>query len=314
MAEQTGATTHVLIFCQEESQRELFDSLFSISGLTAETLTKGEAVLAFLQSHPVDVILLSTGKTPEGILEQIKALKAPGSAGRDIPVVLVLPEGTPTEIGVHGLHAGAYDYLIEPFNEIELLTKVTVLAQVKHAEDEFRKLAIRDTLTGLYDRRYLFMRACEELSRAKRYSKPIAFVMLDIDQFAAFNQQYGTDAGDHLLQQAADAIGRCKREIDVLARFEADKFALVLYNTDNIGASVLASRIAQRVGDLRIEYDDSYQPLISIGITAVEANPELTVHAQELQHQAELALVRAKRSGGNRIVVYTSEMAKDLLQ
>jgi diguanylate cyclase (GGDEF)-like protein len=302
------AETHVLILCPSAERRLRFDALFRISGLATKTAVSLDQLVSLATSTQVDVLLYAAEAPLEQALEAVQKLHIPQSELRDIPMVVVFPSATPVELALQSLQLGAYDYLIEPFNEIELLTKITVLAKVKHAEDEFRELAIRDRLTGLYDRRYLFMRASEELSRAKRYSKPISCMVVDIDGLHEVNERYGAEAGDALLQQVAGVLNHAKREIDVLARVDGDVFVLFLYNTDTVSTSVVANRILTRLENVAWPFDRTYRPSVSIGISGVEATPELGMHAQELQHRAEWALQQAKRQGPGGVVLYAAEL------
>lgn len=304
--------THVLVLCAGKQCEELYKSLFDLSGLVTNVTADAAAFHAHLTDHTVDVALLIAAPDISLVHEVLSGLKSAGSVYRDLPVILVYPAGTPVEVAVEGLHAGSYDYLIEPFNEIELLTKLAVLAKIKHAEDEFRQLAIKDRLTGLYDRRYLFMRFSEELSRARRYERPISCLVIDLDHFRAVNESYGIEAGDLLLQLAADVLTSAKREIDVLARATDDEFVMALYNTDLTGARVISSRILDRLHEIKCAFDEAYKVSASIGITAIVASQQTTMHAQELQHQAEIACLQAKENGRDRIVIYDATMADQL--
>lgn len=307
------ASTHVLVLCAGRQCEGLYKPLFDLSGLVTKVTSDAAGFHAHLVERRVDVALLIAAPDVSLVHEVLNGLKSPGSDYRDLPVVLIYPEDTPVEIAVAGLYAGSYDYLIEPFNEIELLTKLAVLAKIKHAEDEFRQLAIKDRLTGLYDRRYLFMRFNEELSRAKRYSRPISCLAIDIDNFRDVNEKSGIDAGDLLLQLVADVLTASKREIDVLARAADDQFVLALYNTDLIGAQVIAGRILGRIHEIKCPFDEEYRVSVSIGLAAIAADQSSTMHAQELQHRAEIACLRAKEAGRNRVTVYRDEMADGLI-
>lgn len=310
---ETTATTHVLVLCAGKQCEGLYKSLFDLSGLVTKVTADAAGFHAHLVERRVDVALLIAAPDVALVHEVLNGLKSPGSEYRELPVILIYPENTPVEIAVEGLHAGSYDYLIEPFNEIELLTKLAVLAKVKHAEEEFRQLAIKDRLTGLYDRRYLFMRFNEELSRAKRYSRPISCLAIDIDDFRDVNEQYGIEAGDLLLQLVADVLTTSKREIDVLARSDGDQFILALYNTDLIGAQVIAGRILGCIREIKCAFDDGYRVSVSIGLADLDADQNTTMHAQELQHRAEVACLQAKEAGRDRIVIYADEMADRLI-
>lgn len=304
MAADASGNTHVVLFSETPALEKLLDSLFDISGLNTQSYSAPDAFVAEAPKCEPDIIVLATGAPALVGQELLAQIKQPSSELRDVPVIMIFPEATPVEVAVEALHLGAYDYLSAPFNEIELLTKITVLAKVKHAEDEFRELAIRDRLTGLYDRRYLFIRAGEELSRARRYSKPITFLALDIDNLAAVNDEYGAEAGDALLQRMADLLVSAKREIDVLARADEDLFVMVLYNTDATGAMVLASRILEQSQQIQCPFCEDYTPTVSVGLSTILAEPDLGAHAQELQDRAVAAMEQARSDGGNRIVVH----------
>lgn len=298
------ATTHVLVLCPDSGRQADFKALFGISGLTAEFASSEKDMLGKLGEKPAHVVLISAGEDPDKALLLCNTMKAPGSAFRDIPLVFIFEEGTPKEVALQSLHQGAYDYLLEPFNEIELLTKVTVLAKIKHAEDEFRELAIRDPLTGLFDRRYLYIRFAEEISRAKRYSRPIACLVFDLRGIKQVNDEYGTEAGDLLLQLVGDSLSSYKREIDVLARLGGDEFVLVLYNTDQDGATILAGRLVKRISNLKCKFDLAYKPGVNIGLVAVETSPDSVIHYQAMLDNAQEALGVAKRKGPGNIAVY----------
>lgn len=297
-------TTHVLVLCADSAKQVDFETLFGISGLSAEYAISQEELQQKLTAKSAHVLLISVDEDPDITLAFCTKMKEAGSAFRDIPVVLIFPEGTPKEVALQSLHSGAYDYLVEPFNEIELLTKVAVLAKIKHAEDEFRQLAIRDPLTGLYDHRYLYIRFAEEISRAKRYRRPISCLLIDLQGFEAVNEKYGSEAGDLLLQMVGDSLTAYKREIDVLARLGGDQFVLVLYNTDREGAAILANRLQKRIANLKCKFDQAFRPGTYMGLVSTETNPDSVIHYQALLDNAAAALLDAKKRGAGSIVVF----------
>ena len=159
---------NVIVLCERPEAKEQCRSIFGVSSLQADVVETEEALFSHLARENAEVILIACADPFEHTLNLVHRLRHPGSLYRDIPLVALFARKTPLEQALQCLQVGAYDYLIEPFSEIELLTKVSVLAKIKRAEDEFRELAIRDVLTGLYDRRYLFIRLDEEMSRARR--------------------------------------------------------------------------------------------------------------------------------------------------
>jgi two-component system, cell cycle response regulator len=293
MSQGSNQTTHVLLLAGTAEARERFGALFNISGLHTAVTGSVEELKRHLDAAHVDVVLIALDEPQSPLLEALVHMRGGDSPYRDTPVVVTLPEGSPLEAALDCMHAGAYDYLIEPFNEIELLTKLTVLARIKYAEDEFRELAVKDRITGTYDRRYLMDRIAEESSRAKRYNVPLAAVVVDLEGTALINEQYGTDAGDALLRLVAGELAQIKRKSDVLARLEGDEFAMVFYNCTPDGALILADRIRRGVSIIIPPFESTYRPSASIGIAlwnpADGADPALIVDlAEQACHTASL--------------------------
>lgn len=301
-----NSTTHLVVYCEKPNQVDQYKGLIGLTGLSTQVVASEEALWETLAGNPTDLVLLCTSFPDPPAFPLVMKLKQPGSSYIDLPIVIVFPTETPPEIALQSLHLGAYDYIIEPFNEIQLLTKLTVLARIKHAEDEFRELAITDVVTGLYDHRYLNLRAQEELSRAKRYSRPFSIITMTIDNLAYAESEYGPGASNDILQATAEILRSVKRQIDVLAKEAASQFTLVLYNTDEPGALVVANRVLLRMkdGDCGIS---GFMPVVSIGMTSITADPQLNTHSQELMQQATAAMQQANEKGGGCIVIYSGK-------
>ena len=300
---EASSEIHAVLYHADASWQSGYAALFKLSGLHAACAAGMDELQQLADNCRTDVVIMAPQPAAEQLLDTIQSLKSPTSAVADVPLIVIFPASTPPEIAIQSLHCGAHDYLIEPCNEIELLTKVAIIAKLKHATDEFRRLAVRDSLTGLYDRRYLLTRAGEELSRAKRYNLPITFMLLDVDALARVNQNYGSDAGDALLRLVAELLQRAKRESDVLARLAGDQFAFVLYNTDMVSATVLASRIKSRLEKLEFPFDPDYNVTVCIGLAGATASPKLDLTSDALQQEAREALQQAKALGPGSIVL-----------
>ncbi len=167
-------------------------------------------------------------------------------------------------------------------------------AQLYQAQEEN---ALTDELTRLPNRRYMAQRFLQEMQRARRYHKGLAFVMIDIDHFKQVNDTFGHLQGDQVLAELAKILLASKRESDVAARYGGEEFALILHETDAEGAMILAERIRSSVeqatfpGDLKLT--------ISIGVAATEDEAQFTT----LMEKADEALYEAKEGGRNRVVV-----------
>jgi diguanylate cyclase (GGDEF)-like protein len=150
--------------------------------------------------------------------------------------------------------------------------------------------------TGLYNMRHFNAVLTQELERAKRFGRPLAVLMIDVDHLRAVNTAHGHLAGDRVLKDVADALGRATREYDIAARFGGDEFCVLLPETELDGALVVAERIRSLVEKL------SSEPRITVSIgVATQLGGEAT--PDELVALADRAAYRAKFSGRNSVAV-----------
>ena len=120
-------------------------------------------------------------------------------------------------------------------------------AEWQERATEFQLMSITDPLTALPNRRYLEERLSEELNRSKRYDYPMSFLMIDIDDFKAYNDKNGHQAGDVALQITAHCLKGALRQADVASRYGGEEFCILLPQTGIAEAGVIADRIRQRV-------------------------------------------------------------------
>jgi diguanylate cyclase (GGDEF)-like protein len=171
--------------------------------------------------------------------------------------------------------------------------------------ESLRLQAIRDPLTGLYNRRYMQEFLDRELHSARRKRRPLSVMMLDLDRFKRYNDNYGHDAGDKALAAVGETLLRCLRAEDVACRYGGEEFALILPECTLHQATVRAEEIRGRLQDYHAQPDgkpagQTFDPLsISIGVAAFE---ETTDRVDLLLKCADDALYEAKRAGGNRVV------------
>jgi len=176
---------------------------------------------------------------------------------------------------------------------------------------QFQLLSITDPLTGLVNRRYLEERMQEELDRSKRHRFDMSFMMVDIDDFKAYNDTHGHPAGDLALEMTAQCLKTALRSADVAARYGGEEFSILLPQTGISEARVIAERIRRRIERTRFPHDDS-QPLgsvtVSIGISSF--GPEHDTTAKVIK-AADSALYVAKSRGKNSVEAVEPERPKD---
>lgn len=173
----------------------------------------------------------------------------------------------------------------------------------KSQEDELRRLATTDPLTGAYNRRHFMDLATAEFERWRRYGSGFALILLDIDRFKKLNDRHGHDAGDRALIATVSAVLDTVRTVDLLARFGGEEFVLLMPEVDAAGAERAAERIRTAVAALTQTDAVTGDPIswtVSQGIALPSAEDE-TVDA--LLKRADTALYEAKESGRDRTVL-----------
>ena len=159
-----------------------------------------------------------------------------------------------------------------------------------------------DPKTGLFNARHFAAALNEELVRAERFERPLSLVMADLDLLRDINNTYGHLAGDAVLQGIAEVFRAQLRHYDVPARFGGEEFAILLPETSPEQAFEIAERIRRTVAGRTFDVETSRDPIratISIGVAAF---PRDGADANELIHQADLAVYRAKLEGRNRVL------------
>lgn len=169
----------------------------------------------------------------------------------------------------------------------------------KELEERLRELAMRDALTGLFNRRYFLELADVQLQRSERSSMPLTLCMFDADHFKAVNDEHGHAAGDEVLKAIARAAESAVRAGDVLARIGGEEFAVLLPETSPSDAGRVAERIRSAVENLALQSEEHKRihPTVSVGIATSPAGGDI----EALLREADAALYRAKQAGRNRI-------------
>ena len=178
--------------------------------------------------------------------------------------------------------------------------------QLTELNEQLRTLSIRDELTGLYNRRFLFDTFNANCSRSTREGRIICCMMVDIDHFKSINDQYGHQQGDIALKAVAECLKNAIRPHDVLARFGGEEFCLILEIKQLHEASICAERIRAKIAAIECYHQTTRLPLTaSFGVYA--CIPNANCNLDKLIQHADLMLYQAKHNGRNRIEVRTSD-------
>jgi len=176
----------------------------------------------------------------------------------------------------------------------------TDITERKLLEEELRRQAHVDYLTGVYNRRHFMERAEQELHRAQRYGSPLSMLMLDIDHFKLINDRYGHKVGDIVLKAVADLCHATFRDVDILGRLGGEEFAVLLPETDQHFAIEAAERLRDTITNARIPLAGGLPVTfsVSIGVSSMQSPDD---NIDVLLNLADKALYAAKESGRNRV-------------
>jgi diguanylate cyclase (GGDEF)-like protein len=226
---------------------------------------------------------------------------APGIEGGGHPQhALVIPVQRSGQLmGAMELYLNAWRELTE--DQADLLNGVASQAAIaiRHAQlfQAQEENALTDELTKLPNRRALAQRFLQEMQRARRHHKAIAFMMIDLDHFKQVNDTYGHLNGDAVLAELASILEHGARESDVCARYGGEEFGLILHETTEAGARTLAERIRAKVA--AATFPGGLKLTISIGVAATDEPALFTT----LMERADQALYAAKQGGRNQVRV-----------
>jgi two-component system, cell cycle response regulator len=161
-------------------------------------------------------------------------------------------------------------------------------------------------LTGLNNHRHFQEQLAQEMERSKRYRRPLALLLMDIDHFKNFNDTYGHPVGDLVLKEISSCIQRSVRCNDIPARYGGEEFVVIIPETDEKGAQITAERIRSTIEQHTIiSLDRQLKVTVSIGCSAF---PENAPSQQVLIDTADKALYAAKKDGRNRVMLYKKGM------
>jgi len=194
------------------------------------------------------------------------------------------------------LSARAMSFRGEP----HIAVAINDVTPMKELEERLRDAAMRDPLTGVYNRRHFYEVGRRELERARRYDRPLSLAMLDADHFKAKNDLYGHAVGDEILVSLARTAGAGLRQSDVLARWGGEEFVILFTETELDEAALVTERLRAAVAGEPVR--SSAGPVavtVSAGVVAWSRAGETL---ESLVARADQAMYEAKKAGRDRVV------------
>ncbi len=201
-----------------------------------------------------------------------------------------------------GLRVATIDYLS---NVKKLLANPTIVERSQLERTE--RSAVTDALTRLYNRRYFMSALALEVRRSHRYSLRLSLLMIDLDEFKLLNDRHGHLFGDLVLQRLGQIMRRALRDADLPCRYGGEEFAVILPETDRLGAYAVAERIRQKTDQVFSEGPVAGK-MVTVEFSAgIASLPEDGLDPATLIARADQALYQSKRNGKNRVSLYHSE-------
>ncbi len=219
--------------------------------------------------------------------------------------LMVLTAKSSSESLIAALESGADDFVTKPVQLGTLMAKLHSGARVIDLERQLTVMAQTDPLTGLLTRRAFFEQFEREISRARRYSLPLAAVMFDIDYFKKVNDTHGHAMGDEVLRVVSGHLRTSCRASDYICRYGGEEFCVLLTETSEDAGSIWSDRVRESLAkiDIPIPNDQILNVTASLGIAQLQDDIQA---GDQLVDLADQALLVAKQSGRDRVIRYSS--------
>lgn len=336
---------NILVVEDNAEMRETLTELFKFYNFSVITAENGKVGIDKAEKERPDLILLDAHMPVMNGFEACMKLKD-NYKTKDIPVVFLTAKYVEPENKIEGFKLGADDYILKPFNSKELVTRIKTilkknsvmrmlkekneklsltnirinneLKKVKNFQANKKENTITDSLTGLYNKSYFLRRLKEEFNRALRYDIPQSLIFIEIDAFSMIIDNFGNQLGDYILTKMANIILNNTRLVDISARYNRERFAIILPQTEAQGSYFIGEKL--RISLEGVDYFEEVMInnkniarnrknnlkniTVCIGIATYSAEQKLKSE-KELINFAERALVKAKSSGKNRTVSYS---------
>jgi diguanylate cyclase (GGDEF)-like protein len=316
---EIAKTSRILVVDDEQSLRIIISQVLSDDGHEVTVASNGEEALELFQNEPFPIVftdIVMGDLNGLELLEKIKELQPETQ-------VIVVTSHASLDTAITALRAGAYDYLVKPFEELDMISNVAIRAidksrliqenqnlldqlqekndQLISANKALKELAVRDGLTGLYNHRYFQEALTVEVLRCKRHDRGFSLLFLDIDNFKLYNDTNGHPEGDAALRTVSELIGSRLRASDVLARYGGEEFIALLPEA----CPETAREIAESIRELVEEHSfpgEKTQPFERLTISAGTSTFNIDgTDGSTLLEAADRRLYKAKDLGRNKV-------------
>jgi len=317
----------ILIVDDLKENHLVMESVLSDPELDIIKAMSGEEALSLCIEHEFAVIFMDVQMPGMDGFEAAEILRSIEKT-KNIPIIFVTAISKEQKSIFKGYEVGAVDYLPKPIDPIVLRSKARIfkemylqrktiekqvmeleerlneLIKVNQEKDSLESLSLQDGLTNIYNRRGLDKFFSMHWNNCLRYRLPYSVMMIDIDEFKNYNDNYGHLQGDEVIKSVASAMEKSLfRSEDLVGRYGGEEFLVVMPNVDIQGAEVVAERIMDEIRSLDIKHEFASgrgRVTVSIGVATLTPKPD--IKPQELIDLADQKMYNAKRNGRNQFV------------
>lgn len=316
----------ILIVDDLKENHLVMESVLADSQLDIIKAMSGEESLSLCIEHEFAVIFMDVQMPGMDGFETAEILRSIEKT-KNIPIIFVTAINKEQKSIFKGYEVGAVDYLPKPIDPIilrskarifkemylqrktierqvvELEERVEELERLQYENDLLESQSLQDKLTNIYNRRGIEKFFNIHWKSCLRYKLPFSVMMIDIDEFKSYNDNYGHIKGDEVIRLVANVIDKSLlRSEDFVGRYGGEEFLVVMPNVDNNGAKVVAKRIIEEIWNLEVKHEfASERGRITVSIGTATLIPELNMNAKKVINIADQKMYDAKRNGRNQL-------------
>ncbi len=293
----------VLIVDDDNAIKESVEEYLKILSYEVKSALNATEALAILKTFDADLVLTDI------MMQGMDGLALTRKIKEQYDIEVMVMTGYSADYSYEeAVKAGASDFIFKPFRFEELdlrikrvLREATLKRERASLLKEMEKLAITDALTGLYNSRQFFWQIKQEIKRYDRYSRALSLLILDIDFFKSYNDNWGHLEGDKVLMRIGAIINACMRAMDRAYRYGGEEFAILLPETGLQMACVVGNRIRESIAAEVFTPQKGIKQTVTISLGASELleNENFT----EFIKRTDMALYKSKETGRNKLTV-----------
>ncbi len=273
---------------------------------TTMVAERGTDAMELSSTHDFELIIVSLNLEHEDGLRLCSHLKS-NERTRSVPMLMIAGQDDMGRLA-HGLEIGAHDYILRPVEKNELLARVRTQIRRRRFQERLRdsyeislSMALTDSLTGLYNRRYLEVHLEKLLKKNQESKKSLAVLMIDIDHFKPVNDTHGHNIGDEVLKIFAKRLQDNLRSFDLVARLGGEEFVAILPDVSEARAHHVAERLRRSISEdvFTVGASEPLKISTSVGGALIDFQPHTV---QEALERADKMLYQAKEGGRDCVV------------